>query len=87
MTDKIIKCPTVARADYEWRKCCKVYEPIIKNVRKHPYTIELINGSKIIFKGETEGQRAILGCHADIHTIDSFADMEFMKAMGNRYRG
>ena len=82
MTDKIIMCPTVKRAEQEWQKYCKTLEPIIKSTRKFPFTSVLVNGCKILFRGETEGQSAIWGYHADIHIIDEFVDEKFLETIG-----
>lgn len=89
MTDKIVMCPTVARACEEWRRYCKTLEPVMKSAKKFPFSIELINGMKIIFRGETEGQIAVRGYRADICAIDDMAylvdelvDTKLTKALG-----
>lgn len=63
-------CPTVKRARYEFDRFCRLYESIITN--KKLYETTLANGQKIMFRGETEGQRALLGIHAEIIMIDEF---------------
>ena len=87
--DKIVMCPTVMRAEYEWQKYCKMLEPVIKSAKKFPFSIELINGMKIIFRGETEGQKTVRGYRADICVIDDMAylvdelvDTKLTKALG-----
>lgn len=89
MTDKIVMCPTVARAGKEWRRYCKTLEPVIKSTKKFPFSIELINEMKIIFRGETEGYQAVRGYRADICSIDDMAylvdelvDTKLTKALG-----
>ena len=74
MKDIIVMCPTVKRARYEFDRFCNFYDSIIQT--RKLYEAKLINGLKIIFRGETEGQRVLLGTHADIVTIDEFA-LEF----------
>lgn len=70
MNDIIVMCPTVKRARYEFDRFCHFYDSIITN--KKLYETTLVNGQKIMFRGETEGQRAVLGTRADIITIDEF---------------
>ena len=41
--------------------------------------MELLNGQKIYFKGETEGPRVLLGRRADIVTVDEFKESEVMQ--------
>ena len=70
MKDIIVMCPTVRRAKYEFDRFCRLYESII--TKKEMYKVSLMNGRKIMFRGETEGQWAVLGTRADIVTIDEF---------------
>lgn len=70
MRDIIVMCPTVKRTRYEFDRFCRLYESIITN--KKLYEATLVNGKKIMFRGETEGQRALLGTHAEIIMIDEF---------------
>lgn len=74
MKDIIVMCPTVKRARYEFDKFCHRFDSVIE--KKKLYEVSLITGQKIIFRGETEGQRALLGTHADIITIDEFLILE-----------
>ncbi len=68
----IIMCPTVLRAAYEWKAFLSKWSTIIKKANRTNLCVELLSGHKIYFKGETEGQRALLGLHADIIRADEF---------------
>lgn len=68
----IIMSPTVNRAVYEWKAFLSRWSTIIKKANRNSLCVELLSGHKIYFKGETEGQRALLGLHADIIRIDEF---------------
>lgn len=70
MKDIIVMCPTVKRARYEFNRFCHFYDSIITN--KKWYEATLVNGQKIMFRGETEGQKALFGTHAEIVKIDEF---------------
>lgn len=64
--------PTVNRAVYEWKAFLSRWPMIIKKANRTNLCIELLSGHKIYFKGETEGQRTLLGLCADIINIDEF---------------
>ena len=68
----VIMSPTVNRAVYEWKAFLSRWSTIIKKANRTSLYIELLSGHKIYFKGETEGQRALLGLHADIINVDEF---------------
>ena len=68
----VIMSPTVNRAVYEWKAFLSRWSTIIKKANRTSLCIELLSGHKIYFKGETEGQIALLGLHADIVSIDEF---------------
>ena len=68
----VIMSPTVNRAIYEWKAFLSRWSTIIKKANRTSLCIELLSGYKIYFKGETEGQRALLGLHADIISVDEF---------------
>ena len=70
--DIVILSPTVNRAVYEWKAFLSRWSTIIKKANRNRLCVELLNGQKIYFKGETEGQRALLGLHADIIWFDEF---------------
>lgn len=70
MKDIIVTYPTVKRARYEFDRFCHLYDSIITS--KKLYETTLANGQKIMFRGETEGQRVLLGTHANVITIDEF---------------
>ena len=66
----IVMCPTLQRADYEWREYCKTHESIIRETKRKPLTVKLMNGQTLFFRGETEGSRAVRGYHASVVAID-----------------
>jgi len=66
----VIMSPTVNRAVYEWKAFLERWPT--KKANRTSLSIELLSGHKIYFKGETEGQRALLGLHADIINVDEF---------------
>ena len=68
----VIMSPTVNRAVYEWKAFLSRWSTIVKKANRNSLYIELLSGYKIYFKGETEGQRALLGLHADIVSVDEF---------------
>ena len=68
----VIMSPTVNRATYEWKAFLSRWSTIIKKANRANRYVELLSGHKIYFKGETEGQRALLGLHADIISADKF---------------
>lgn len=68
----VIMTPTVDRAVFEWKAFLSRWPMIIKKANRTNLCVELLSGHKIYFKGETEGQRAFLGLHADFATIDEF---------------
>lgn len=70
MKDIIVMCPTLMRAYKEFCSFCTKYNEIINKKKK--YEVILIDGRRVMFKAETEGQRGLLGTHADIVTIDEF---------------
>lgn len=70
--DIIIMSPTVDRAVYEWKLFLSRWSTIIKKANRPRLYVELLSGQKIYFKGETEGQRVLLGVSADITNIDEF---------------
>lgn len=68
----VVMSPTVSRAVYEWKAFLSRWSTIIKKANRTNLSVELLSGHKIYFKGETEGQRALLGLHADICSVDEF---------------
>lgn len=65
-------CPTVEKAQKECEQLLKMYPSFWVLKRKHPPTLISPTGNEYIFRGETEGQRAIRGSRAGIVTIDEF---------------
>ena len=68
----VIMSPTVDRAVYEWKAFLSRWSTIIKKANRTSLCVELLSGHKIYFKGENEGQRALIGLHADIISVDKF---------------
>ena len=68
----VIMSPTVNRAIYEWKAFLSRWSTIVKRANRPGLYVELLSGQKIYFKGETEGQRALWGLHADIIAADEF---------------
>jgi hypothetical protein len=68
----VVMSPTVSRAVYEWKAFLSRWSMIIKKANRTSLSVELLSGHKIYFKGETEGQRALLGLHADLYSVDEF---------------
>ena len=64
--------PTVNRAVYEWKAFLSRWSTIIKKANRTSLCVELLSGHKIYFKGETEEQRALIGLHADVISVDEF---------------
>lgn len=70
MNDIIVMCPTVERAVMEYKNFLRNHPGLWGSPYKRE--VNLKNGERIFFKGETEGQWAVLGTRADIITIDEF---------------
>ncbi len=68
----VIMSPTVNRAVYEWKAFLSRWSAIVKRANRTGLYVELLSSQKIYFKGETEGQRALWGLHADIIAVDKF---------------
>lgn len=82
MKDIIVMCPTVKRARYEFDKFCHRFDSVIE--KKKLYEVSLINGQKIMFRGETEGSRVLRGTYADVITIDEFLILKYLKVKGDK---
>ena len=72
MKDIIVICPTVRIATQKCKEFLNVNNACVCRFNKAQLLVGLVNGIDIYFKGETEGQRALLGTHADIIQIDEF---------------
>ena len=77
MKNIIVMCPTVEVATEKCKEFLRLYNPGICRFHKNKLMIGLTDGVNIYFKGETEGQRALRGFHADVVQIDEF-EMDFM---------
>lgn len=72
MKDIIVMCPTVRIATQKWKEFLNVNNTCVCSFNTAQLSVRLVNGTKIYFKGETEGQRVLRGIHADIIQIDEF---------------
>ena len=72
----VIMSPNVNKAVYEWKAFLSRWSMIIKKANRTTLCVELLSGHKIYFKGETEGQRVLLGLHADIISADEFVMLQ-----------
>ena len=72
MKDIIVMCPTVRMATQKWKEFLNANNECVYSFNKAQLSVRLVNGTKIYFKGETEGQRVLRGTHADIIQIDEF---------------
>ena len=75
MKDIIVMCPTVDRANCEFKEFLHNYEQYIEKSQLRK--IKLKNGKHIFFKGETEGEQAVRGFRGDILWIDDFLEFNF----------
>ena len=74
MENIIVMCPTVDRANYEFREFLHNHDQYIEDFQLRK--IKLKNDKYIFFKGETEGQQAILGLRGDIIWIGDFLELD-----------
>ena len=68
----VIMTPTYDRAVYEWKAFLSRWSTIIKKANRNSLCVELLSGQRIYFKGETEGQRALVGLKTDFVSVDEF---------------
>ena len=68
----VIMSPTVNRAVYAWKEFQSKWPGIIKRTNKAKLYIELLDGHKIYFKAETEGENVLFGLRANITSLDEF---------------
>lgn len=80
MKDIIVMCPTVAMAAQKCKEFLETNNEYVCRFNKSKLLVGLAGGINIYFKGETEGQRALRGTHADVVTIDEFP-MEYKDDM------
>ena len=73
MKDIIVMCPTVEKATMVYKDLLRNHPGLWGKTYKREIVLE--NEKRIMFKGETEGQQAVKGYHADIISIDEF-DLE-----------
>lgn len=72
MKDIIVMCPTVRIATQKCKEFLDANRGYVYRFNKAQLFVGLTGGINIYFKGETEGQRALRGMHADIIQIDEF---------------
>ena len=68
---KIVICPTLRRAFYEWQRLANTYPDMWTNICKNPMCLTSTTGTKYIFHLEDELNK-LRGCHADFISIDEF---------------
>lgn len=73
MRDIIVMCPTVEIATQKCKEFLNTYKGYVYRFSKKNLHVGLTGGINIYFKGETEGQRVLLGTHAKVVTIDEFS--------------
>lgn len=75
MKDLMVICPTVVEADQLFRRFCEKNQAIIEKIKKFNHTVTLTNGQNIFFKGETEGQKVLLGYHGNVISSYEFSQV------------
>ena len=78
----IIMHPTVAQAVNHWGEVLQGIPNLVKEARRNPLSIKLINGDIWYFRGETEGARAYRGYHAEMICVDDF---DLITEVGNAF--
>ena len=71
MTTKIVICPTLRRAFYEWNRLADTYPDMWVDVCRNPMSLTSKYGVKYIFHSENETYK-LRGYHADFISIDEF---------------
>lgn len=66
----VIMAPTVLEATKAWKEFLSKWSEIVAKSNRSELSITLLTGHKIFFKGETEGERALRGLHADIVKLE-----------------
>ena len=72
MKDTIVMTSTFERATYYFEMFCIKYTDMIIKANKAQLKIKLSTGTTIYFRAETQGQRVLIGFHAEICSIDEF---------------
>ena len=72
MKDIIVMCPTVERANYEFKRFCGILKERASRIRPVERRVDVLGGPRVFFKGETEGQKAVIGYHAVVISIEEF---------------
>lgn len=68
----IVMCPTVEIATEKCKRFLEINRNYVYRFSKRDLMVGLTGGVNFYFKGETEGQRALIGTHAEIVNIDEF---------------
>lgn len=83
MKDVIVMSKTMKESCQVCRSFVSKYHPIIRNKKHSPFEVTLLDGTKILFRADTLGQRAIRGYRAEIIRDDEFLDWFFENKMNN----
>ena len=74
--DIIVMCPTVKHSVYVFKDFLRKYSQYWERYWEGSRKVELKNGRRILFKGETEGQQAVRGFRGDILWIYDFLELD-----------
>ena len=75
MKTKIVICPTLERALYEWRRFANAYPDMWIDVRRRPMTLTSKTGVTYIFHSKAEVDK-LKGYHADFISCDEVDPLE-----------
>ena len=79
MKDIVVMNPTVTIATQRFKDFVRCNERLISAVYKTQRKVKLLNDRYIFFKGETEGENALLGLYADVISYAEFLDIWVMR--------
>lgn len=69
MKTKIVICPTLRRAFYEWHRLADTYADMWVDIRRKPMSLTSALGVKYVFCSEAETD-IIKGLHGDLISIE-----------------
>ncbi len=76
MKELMFVSPTGRMAAYCWFEFKEKHSQIIKKINGRVLSIELINGDRMYFKYDAQGESALKGFRGEIHHISRFEDFE-----------
>jgi len=71
MKTKIVLCPTLRRAVYEWHRLADTYPDMWVDICRKPMSLTSVLGVKYVFHSETETD-IIKGLRGDLISVDEF---------------